>query len=157
MSKKTHTRYKKNMYEKNDYKNMVNNPSKDLQDTNDNYSQLFSETSIPLKEEQNNNNNNNNSSTKKPITTRLTEFGNEHTVGVVISIIGAFFIWSMSLQISDARKQEKIDDLKEDIVEINSQIKDLKEQYIRKDIFDLKMDNLEKKIEELDEKIEKIQ
>lgn len=154
MSKKAHTRYKKNMYEKNDYKNMVNRPSKDLQDTNDNYSQLFSETSIPLKEEPNNNNNNNNISTKKPLITCLTEFGNEHIIGIVISIIGAFFLWSMALQISDARKQEKIDDLKEDVVEINSQIKDIKEQYIRKDVFDLRMDNLEEKIEKLDDKIQ---
>lgn len=154
MGKKVHTNIKKNLQQKNHYQNMVKKPTKDLEDTNDNYTELFPETSKVLVEDEIYYNENN--TTKKPITARISEFGNDHVVGIMISIIGVFFVWCISLQIADVRKQEKIEALKEDIIEINTQIKDMKDLYIRKDIFDLKIDNLEEKIEEINRRIDGI-
>lgn len=157
MSKRRHIEFTKNNYEKDVYKNMVKQPSRDLQDTNEKYSLIFEETSVPLKTEETESKYDDNKTLPKPISTKLVEFIAEHAVGLIITLITSICAWNIYLQISDAVKKEQINSLKEDITEINSQIEGLKELYVRKDIFDLTIDNLEEKLTTLTEKINNIE
>lgn len=157
MAKRTHTNYKKNNYEKDYYRNMVKHPSKDLEDTNENVPSIFEETSRPLKAEDIEPEYVGNKVTPKPISTKLSEFLTEHAITLIVSAILGLAGWNIALQISDAVKKEQLNNLKEDISEINSQIEDLKQIYIRKDIFDIELDHLEEKITTLKEKLDNIE
>lgn len=157
MAKRAHTSYTKNHYEQVDYKDMVKRPSKDLQDTNDNNSSIFEDTSSTINVLENEMGYTNKKVTPKPISTKFVEFITQHLIVITFSLMGVLATWNIYLQISDAVNKEKIDNIKEDIVTINSQIEDIKELYVRKDIFDLKFDNLKEKINELDKEIDKIE
>lgn len=157
MAKRTHTNYTKNNYEKDYYRNMVKQLSKEFEDTNENIPSIFEETSKPLKIEELDTEYVGNKVTPKPISTRLSEFLTEHAITLIVSAILGLAGWNIALQISDAVKKEQLNNLKEDILEINSQIDDLKQTYIRKDIFDLEINHLEEKITTLKEKLDNIE
>jgi len=157
MAKRIHTNYTKNNYEKDYYRNMVKQLSKEFEDTNENIPSIFEETSKPLKVEELDTEYIGNKVTPKPISTRLSEFLAEHAITLIVSAIIGLAGWNVALQISDAVKKEQLNNLKEDISEITSQIDDLKQTYIRKDIFNLEIEHLEEKITTLKEKLDNIE
>lgn len=105
MGKRIHTNYTKNNFEKDNYRNMVKQPSKDFQDTNDDIPFIFEETSNPLKfEETETKYDSDTRVTQKPISTRFIEFVTEHIIAIAFSIVGLLATWNITLQISDAVK-----------------------------------------------------
>lgn len=152
--KKKYNKTKKSQQQLHRYKNMVKYKaeyedtdnermlSKDLQGTNDIIDDI---NLIDDKEEL--------QVQKPPFGYRAKEFFESYftqlLIGALITLVG----WNLELQIVQAVQSNKIQTIEENIKEIRTIIED---KYIRKDIYDIQIENVKDKIKDIEEEIKEI-
>lgn len=90
---------------------------------------------------------------KPPLSYRTKEFFESHFTELLIAAIIGLAGWSVKLQIGQAIQENKVENIYESIKEIRIMIED---KYIKKDLYDIQIENLKEKIEDIEEEIKEI-
>ena len=90
---------------------------------------------------------------KPPLSYRTKEFFESHFTELLIAAIIGLAGWSVKLQIGQAIQENKVENIYESIKEIRVMIED---KYIKKDLYDIQIENLKEKIEDIEEEIKEI-
>ena len=147
---KKYSKQKKSQQELHRYKNMVKyntnleetdnykTYTKDLQGTNE----TIDEESYLNKEEI--------KIQKPPLAFRAKDFFESHFTETLITVLIGLAGWSVGLQIGQAVQSNKIQIIEENEKETRTMIED---KYIRKDIYEVQLENLKDKIKNLEEEI----
>lgn len=152
MSKK-YSKQKKSQQELHRYKNMVKyntnleetdnykTYTEDLQGTNE----TIDEESYLNKEET--------KIQKPPLAYRAKEFFESYFTQLLIGALIALAGWNIELQIVQAVHSNKIQTIEENVKEIRTIVED---KYIRKDLYDIQIENLKEKIKDIEEEIKEM-
>ena len=143
---KKYSKQKKSQQELHRYKNMVKyntnleetdnykTYTKDLQGTNE--KSYLNKEEIKIQ--------------KPPLAFRAKDFFESHFTETLITVLIGLAGWSVGLQIGQAVQSNKIQIIEENEKETRTMIED---KYIRKDIYEVQLENLKDKIKNLEEEI----
>lgn len=153
--RKKNNKQKKSYQELHKYKNMVKNKT-GFEDTDDCkiYTKDLQGTNEIIDEDRYLTENKENEEIQKPpLIYRTKEFFESHFTGTLTTIIIGIAGWSVGLQIGQAVQSNKIQTIEENQKETRITIED---KYIRKDIYEIQLENLKDKIKDMEEEIKEM-
>lgn len=150
---KKYSKQKKSQQELHRYKNMVKyNTNLDETDNYKTYTEDLQGTNETIDEESYLNKEETKIQ-KPPLAFRAKDFFESHFTETLITVLIGLVGWSVGLQIGQAVHGNKIQTIEENEKEIRMIIED---KYIRKDIYDIQLENLKDKIKVLEEEIKEM-
>ncbi len=90
---------------------------------------------------------------KPPLAYRAKEFFESYFTQLLIGALIGLAGWNIGLQIGQAVQNNKIQTIEEDIKKLQILVED---KYIRKDIYDIQIENMKEKIKDIEEEIKAI-
>lgn len=146
--KKKNNRTKKSQNQFIKYKNMVKEKTEDeyteenpllidLQGTNE----VSSNSTIDSNEQK---------VEEPPLGYKIKEFWDTYSAQIIVGAIIGLGGWTIGLQIGQATQNEKIQNLEDDVKKLEVLLED---KYVRKDIYDIQLENLKEKFDEIEEEL----
>ena len=90
---------------------------------------------------------------KPPLAYRAKEFFESYFTQLLIGALIALAGWNIELQIVQAVHSNKIQTIEENVKEIRTIVED---KYIRKDLYDIQIENVKEKIKDIEEEIKEL-